>query len=185
MSDMIVAGANCIRKYNYLVTKMKYPVSTIPTFINISNISINLILIAIMIIIFAGFGYKPDIYLLQLPIYIILAFILFNLWGFFASFLGAISKDFINLVKSFITALFWLSGVLWNPNTVQIGLVKNFLNINPVTFITNGFRNCFIDKVWIWEQPKRLLYFIIILIILLIAGIWAYKKLRKDIPDVL
>lgn len=185
MSDMIVAGANCIRKYNYLVTKMKYPVSTIPTFVNISKLAITLILIVIMIIIFACFGYAPDIYLLQLPIYIILAFLLFNLWGFFASFLGAISKDFINLVKSFITALFWLSGVLWNPNTVTIGWVKKFLNLNPITFIANGFRNCFIDKIWIWEQPKRLLYFAIILVILLIGGLWAYKKLRKDIPDVL
>ena len=185
MSDMIVSGANCIRRYNYLVTKMKYPVSTIPTFVNLSKLAITLILIVIMIIIFALFGFKPDIYLLQLPIYILLAFLLFNLWGFFASFLGAISKDFINLVKSFLTALFWLSAVLWNSNKVSNGWVKKFLNLNPITFISNGFRNCFIDKVWIWEQPKRLLYFVIILVILLVLGLWAYKKLRKDIPDVL
>ena len=57
--------------------------------------------------------------------------------------------------------------------------------INPVTFLSNGFRNCFINQVWIFEQPKRLLYFGIVTILLLLLTIWAYKKLRKEIPDVL
>ena len=29
-----------------------------------------------------------------------------------------------------------------------------FLKINPVTYLVNGFRNCFINKVWFWEQPS-------------------------------
>lgn len=185
MSDMIIVGTNCIRKYSYLVTKMKYPVSTIPTFVNISNLMVNLILIVIVVLIFWIFGFPPDIYMLQLPFYIMLSFIFFTLWSLFASFIGAISKDFVNLVKSFITAVFWLSGILWDADKITIPWLKKFLNLNPVTFLINGFRNCFINKVWFWEQPKRLMYFCIIVVILLVAGIWSYKKLRKDIPDVL
>ena len=64
-------------------------------------------------------------------------------------------------------------------------VVKKILNLNPVTFLVNGYRNCFINKVWFWEQPKRLIYFLIITAILLILAIATYKKLRKDIPDVL
>ena len=37
ISEMITGGTECIRKYSYLVTKMKFPVATIPTFINISK----------------------------------------------------------------------------------------------------------------------------------------------------
>ena len=40
ISEMITGGTECIRKYSYLVTKMKFPVATIPTFINISKFSI-------------------------------------------------------------------------------------------------------------------------------------------------
>ena len=185
ISEMITGGTECIRKYSYLVTKMKFPVATIPTFINISKFSIHVLLIAIVIIIFMVLGYMPDIYLLQLPVYMLLAFLFLNFWGLFSSLLGVISKDYSNLVKSFITALFWLSGIMWNPDTIGNELVRKLLNLNPVTFLVSGFRNCFINKIWFWEQPKRLIYFLIITAILLILAIATYKKLRKDIPDVL
>ena len=138
-----------------------------------------------MIVIFRLFGYTPDIYLLQLPVYMLLAFLLFNVWGLFSSLLAVISKDYANLVKSFITAIFWLSGIMWNTTNIKNELAQKMLNLNPVTFIVNGYRNCFINKVWFWEQPKKLLYFIIILIVLLFCAVKIYKKLRKDIPDVL
>lgn len=84
-----------------------------------------------------------------------------------------------------VTAVFWLSGILWDANTINISWLKKLLMINPVTFLTNGFRNCFIYHNWIWEQPKRLLYFIIVTTLLLMVTIIVYKKLRKEIPDVL
>lgn len=185
MGDMIKLGTSCIRKYSYLVTKMKFPVSTIPTFVSMSNIFVNIILIGIVTILFWILGYPPDIYFLQLPFYLLLSFIFFTLWAQFASFIGAISKDFVNFVKSFITAVFWLSGILWNPDTIAIPWLKTFLHLNPVTYLVSGFRNVFINKIWFWEQPKRLSYFIIEVIILFLLGLWSYKKLRKDIADVL
>ena len=185
IGDMISQGVDAIRKYSYLVTKMKFPVSTIPTFFSLSKLSINLILIGVMILIFIFMGYIPDIYIIQLPFYIICMFIFLTIWGLFASLLGAISKDFANLVKAFVTAVFWLSGILWNANTITIPWVKKFLMINPVTFLVNGFRNCLIDKVWFFEQPKELICFIIVTALMLLLSIWAYKKLKKEIPDVL
>ena len=185
MNDMLTAGTDTIRKYSYLVTKMKFPVSTIPTFVSISKFIVHLILITIMILIFILMGYTPNIYIIQLPFYMILMFIFFTIWSLFASLLSSMSKDFGNLVKSMVTAVFWLSGILWNPESIKIEWIKQILMINPVTFLTNGFRNCFINQVWFFEQPKRLLYFVILTIILLTLTIWAYKKLRKEIPDVL
>ena len=95
------------------------------------------------------------------------------------------SKDFVNLVRSFVTAVFWLSGILWDADSVTIPWLRRFLNLNPVTFLVNGYRNCFINKIWFWDQRKRLYYFIVLTIVLLIASLWAHKKLRKDIADVL
>ena len=185
MGDMIAQGVEAIRKYSYLVTKMKFPVSTIPTFFSISKLIINLLLIAIMMVIFVVMGYYPTIYWIQLPFYILCMFIFFTFWGLFSSLLGAISKDFANLVKSFVTAVLWLSGILWNPETIKIAWLKKVLMLNPVTFLTNGFRNCFINKTWFFQQPKRLLYFAVATVIMLLLALWAYRKLKKEIPDVL
>lgn len=182
---MLTAGTDTIRKYSYLVTKMKFPISTIPTFVSISKFIVHLALVGIMVVIFICMGYPPTIYILQLPFYMLLMFIFFTIWSLFASLLSSMSKDFGNLVKSMVTAVFWLSGILWNPETIKVVWVKKLLMLNPVTFLTNGFRNCFINQVWFFEQPKRLLYFAIVTIVMLILAIWAYKKLRKEIPDVL
>ena len=95
------------------------------------------------------------------------------------------SKDYANLVKSFVTAVFWLSGIIFNINTVSEPWLKSLLMLNAVAFLVEGYRNCFINHIWFWEQPKRLMYFGIITLILLILGLWAYRRLRKEIPDVL
>jgi teichoic acid transport system permease protein len=188
MSDMLTGGANALRKYSHLVTKVKFPVSTIPTFIGLSKFAIHLILILIVILVYALHGKYPDAYFLQLPIYMLLMLILFTIWALFASMFGSISKDFLNLVKSLTLAVFWLSGILWDINTIDdMGLpwLKTALMFNPVTFIATGYRNSFIYKRWIWEDPFALLCFFIDLVALFALAIWAYRKLVRVAPDVL
>lgn len=185
MNDMLTQGTDSIRKYSYLVTKMKFPIATIPTFVSFSKLAIHIMLLAIIIVIFMIMGYPPTVYLIQLPIYMLLNFIFFTIFSLFASLLSAMSKDFSNLVKAFITAIFWLSGIIWNANTIKIDWLKKILMLNPVTFLVEGYRNCFVNQVWFFEQPKRLMYFAIITIVMLILAIWVYRKLRKELPDVL
>ena len=185
ISDMLTQGTDCFRKYSYLITKMKFPVSTIPTFVSLSKMIINVMLLILVVIIFIGFGFMPDIYYLQIPIFILLAFVFFTGWSLFAANIAAMSKDFSNLVKSFVTAVFWLSGILWNSEKVTVIWLKKLLRLNPVTYIVNGMRHCFIDKIWIWQEPKRFLYFAIATIIMWGLAVWSYKKFRKEIPDVL
>ena len=185
MSDMMTGGTEAIRKYSYLVTKMKFPISTIPTFISISKFLIHLLLIAITIALFALGGFAPDIYLLQLPFYMLMMFLFFTLWALFSSLISCISKDFSNLVKSVTTAIFWLSGIIYNPNSLDIQWLKDILMFNPVTYIVTGYRNIFIDKVWFFEEPKKLVCFCIVLVIMFLLALWAYKKLKREISDVL
>lgn len=185
MSNMITSGTDSIRRYSYLVTKMKFPISTIPTFVSISKFIVHILLVSIMIIIFVLMGRMPTIYIAQLPFYMLLNLIFFTVFSLVSGLLASMSKDFSNLVKSFVTAIFWLSGIIYNINNINIPWLKSLLMINPVTFLVEGYRNCFINHVWFWEQPKRLMYFGIITLVMLIIGVWAYKRLRKEIPDVL
>lgn len=185
MSDMITQGAGSINKYKFLVTKMKFPIATIPTFVGLSKVVIHLALLIIMIILYAIFGYYPDIYILQLPIYMLLMIIFFIFWGLFSAMLSAMSKDFFNLVKAFTTPMFWLSGIMWDVNNIDIPWLQTLLLFNPVTYIATGYRNVFIYKTWIWAEPMAFLYFSIVTLLMLVLAIWAYNKLRKDIADVL
>lgn len=139
MSEMFTQGTDAIRRYSYLVTKMKFPVSTVPTFVSLSKLLIHLCMIVIVIALLNFQGYPVDIYYLQLPFYILMMFLFFTMWSLFASPLAAVSRDFSNLVKSIITAIFWLSGILWNPKTISIGWLKKLLMLNPITYLVQGY----------------------------------------------
>jgi teichoic acid transport system permease protein len=181
---MLTQGTEAIRGYRHLVTKMNFPVSTIPTFVSLSKLFVNLCMIGITIIIYISFGYPIDIYILQLPFYILCMFIFFTGWSLFSSPLAAISRDYANLVKSFTTGIFWLSAIIWDPSGVSNKLFKFFLKINPITYIVQGFRDTFIYKQWFFEKEETII-FAVVLIIMWTLGTTIYKKLRKDIPDVL
>lgn len=185
MRDMVSGGASSMRRYKYLITKIKYPICTIPTFVSLSFFAVHIGLLLIMFCIFAGFGYLPDIYMLQLPFYMLLMFLFFSAWGLFSGVLGAMSRDFLNLVKALTTALFWMSGILYDAGGIDQTWIKNILLFNPITLVANGYRNCFIYKRWFWENPQELINFTIVYLVMCILAVWVYRKLRKDIPDVL
>ena len=183
--DMLQLGSSCFRRYSYLVTKIKFPVGIIPTFVGISHLAVHIMLVLIMCGLFMAFGFKPDIYWLQIPIYMVLMFIFFNAWSLFGGLLSAMSKDFLNLVKTITTALFWLSGIFYDASSIKQGWIRTVLAYNPVTFLTRGYRNCFVYKEWIWDNPMAIRNFAIGLVIMSLLALWSYKKLRKEISDVL
>lgn len=185
MSEMITQGAACIRKNRHMVTKMKFPISTIPTFTSISKFVVHLVLLGIVVLIFCLFGYLPDIYYLQLPVYMLAMLLFFDFWSLFAGMLSALSKDFQNLVNAFTTAIFWMSGIIYNVNEINTHWIRVLLNFNPVTIVANGYRHVFIDKMWFFEDTLGMIGYFTVLVIMIIAAVWAFRKLYKEIPDVL
>ena len=185
MRDAITDGASSVRKYKYLVQRIKYPVDTIPTFVNMSDMFVNMCLFLIVILLYCLFGFPPTIYYLQIPLFYLMAFIFFTLWGLFSSMLASVSKDFLNLVRATVTALFWLSGIVYNVDNIHSHTIKTILMFNPITIIANGFRNSMVYHKWFWETPEQMRNYLIITAIMFVMAIWSYRKLKKEIPDVL
>jgi len=185
MQEMLTQGSTNLKRYDYLVTKIRFPVSTISTFVSLSKLYVHLALLAIVIVLFILFGYPVDVYLLQLPFYIACMFAFFTLWSLMASLLSAMSKDFANVVQSFVTALFWVSGVMWDVNKIKGGILSKILAFNPVTFLATGYRNVFIYKRWFFQDTFSLVAFFIMLTGMGLLALYTFHRLRRDIADVL
>ena len=183
-SDMINAGMTAIKKYSYLVTKMKFPVAAIPIFITLSNLFTHVVLLGVCLLYFIWRGDCLDITWIQLPIYTLLMAAFFMMWSFFSAPLAVISKDFVQLVKSILRILFWVSGVIWNVrgSTTWMATIASF---NPITFFIEGYRDALLYHQWIWENPRQLITFLIIFAIMIFMGIRVYKRTRKEIADLL
>ena len=89
------------------------------------------------------------------------------------------------MISSLVFAIFSLSGVIWDPAFIDNHVLSFLLRLNPVTFLVNGYRNCFIKKIWFWEDSFSLIAFIVELLLCTILSIICYKKFKKLIPDLL
>lgn len=183
--DMIVGGARAIRGNAQFVTKINFPVSTLNTFTAVSHLIVHALLFACMYVYLIIAGYAPSIYNLQIFFYLPLAFIFFLALGWTISTWAVFSPDLQSLISSLMTAIFWLSGVLWNSYDLQVVWLKKLLLFNPVTFIVNGYRKTFLYNEWFWENPLEVYVFLGILVIVIAFGVFNYTRLRKDMADVL
>ena len=184
MRDMILNGASCFRKYNVLINKAVYPVSTLPTTVCVSYLLVHFGMLAIGIVMCFLFGIFPNIYWIQIPFYMALMFIMAVFWSIFTGLISAIFRDFYNFLQVINQAVFWLSGVLFDVNTLGPTAQKVFL-FNPITYIVEGYRNAICRNVWFFEEPVKLGCFLIMLFLLMIPALVMYKKLIRRIPDVL
>ena len=185
ISEMWNSGPTSMRRYTFLITKMKFPTSTIPTFFSLSHIVVQCVLVSLVMIVYILSGKGVSVYYIQLPFYMLLMFVMMTGWCLFSSVLGAMSKDFTNLVKAFSTALFWMSGMMFPISTIENVWARRILMANPVTFVVEGYRNCFVHHKWFYQSPAELGLFLAETLIMWCAAVRVFKKMKKEMPDVL
>ena len=184
ISDALIAGTMSIRMYRQFVTKMKFPVSTIPSYVLLSKLYVQLGMIVAIIFIFMLYGFYPDIYYLQFLYYIPTMLIFFIVLSWTLSSLAVISRDFENLVKSSLQAILWMTPILWNIEAVSSPVLRFILKLNPINYFIEGYRDIFLYKRWFFEGSYSL-YIWIVIIVLALIGATVYKKLHKEFADVL
>lgn len=184
MSDAINTGSDVYRRYPYLVNRIKFPLSVISTFYTLSLLIIFAATMAITTLICVLLGVHISRYILQLPLVMVVMFVFWTAWSIALSPLSAISKDFANLVKTLSTPFFWLSGVLFQLSSLP-PLGQHVMAFNPVAWCAEAVRCCFIYKKWFWTRPDELIPFLIVFLVVVLVALRNYRRLSKEVPDVL
>ena len=185
MQSMINTGANVYKRYPFLVNRIHFPLSAISTFYALAQFFIFLALMCGLIVVCLITRTELTIYALQLPFIAVIMLIFFILFSIMVSPLSAISKDFSNLLKALSTPLFWISGIIYNVASIDIPAVHVVMAFNPITFIATANRAALCDKFWLWESPQLLAPFAIVFLVTLTLAVLSYRRLRKDVADVL
>ena len=185
MNKMLGSGIDVMHRFSYLVNKIKFPLSAISNFYTLANMFIQIMIQAILVVVYFACGQPFDLYLLQVPLLLVLMYVFWFLFSVLMSPLCAMSKDVKNLMGTLSTPFFWLSGVLFNVKDVPVDFVQTILYFNPITFFVTGFRDALYDKVWIWEDPLLIGGFAIVFILTLVAALYVYRRTCKEVADVL
>jgi len=186
ISDVLTDSGSSILNNRHLVTKMVYPVETIPVSSALSYFFVHLMMMGIVIAIFILFGAPVGItiYLIQLPFYMLCGVLLSFVLAVLLSALSAVSKDFKHIIRSLITALFWLTPVLWSTSKLP-PFVKTIVMANPFSYVVIGYRNCFVSKTWFFQQGGYTVYFLVVLALLALLAAFVFHKLKNEFADVL
>lgn len=185
MQSMLGPGTDLYHRYPHLVSKMKFPLSVVPTIFVCSEMLIELMLVAALFVVYFVCGQGFDLYLLQIPLLLVLMLAFWYVATLLFSLLSGVSKDFANLMKALMTPFFWLSGILFNAKTIGVSWIQNVLYFDPISFFATGFRDALYDKVWIWEDPMLIGCFAGVFVFTVLSAAFVYGRLHKEIVDVL
>lgn len=183
ISSCINSGALCIYSKASILTKMKFPTSIIPTYNTLTQLMNIIPMIFVMIIIYAFNGYKATPYYFQLIYYIFAASVFGIAVSLLTSALVIAIRDINRLVGTVLRFLFYLTPILWQPESM--GSLMKILKLNPLIYIIDGFRNSMLYNKFFFEDIVGTIYFWSITFILFAIGITVHMRLRSRFSDMI
>ncbi len=183
-SDAFSSACGCLREYSYVVKKMKFHVELLPVMKILSSFYVHVFFLAFSIVVFFVYGKTPDLYNLQVIYYLFCLLALLLGLSFLFSSLAVFSGDIANIVSVVLQVGFWATPIIWSVDTMP-SKVQYILKLNPMFYICNGYRDCFVYKEWFWDKPALTLYFWAVTGFMLLLGGYAFRRLRPQFSDVL
>ncbi len=170
--------------YSYLVKKVVFKVEMLPTVRVTSAFFVHLFFVALTFLVSSAFGYFPTLLHIQVFYYMAGAYLLALSLGRITATLTVFARDVSNFVGVLVQFGFWITPIFWDINAIPSGLHFIF-KINPIYYITEGYRDTFVYGIGFWEKPSLTLYFWVFVIILFVLGNIIFKRLRPHLADLI
>jgi len=183
-ADALSNATNSVIANSYLVKKIVFRVSLLPVIPLFSALIIHLFFIFFMFAMFIYYGHMPTIYWLQIFYYLFALTVLLLGLSWLTSSVVVFFRDVGQLVTMLIQFGFWLTPIFWSIKTIP-QQYHWIINLNPIAYIIEGYRDSMIYHHWFWEDLPMTLYFWAVTITLFILGGLTFKRLRPHFADVL
>lgn len=181
-SNSLIANSN-------LLTKVYFPRLIVPA----STVIVCLIDFFISLLIVAGimlaYGFAPDIHIVFLPLFMILALVISLGAGLFIAALNVKYRDFRYVIPFIVQFGLYLSPVAFSSKDVYSHpslpqFAKIIYSLNPMVGVIDGFRWCILGGELSFYVPGLILS-IFISFIVLFAGISYFRKTEKSFADII
>lgn len=177
-------AANSVVDKAAVVKKVCFRASMLPIVVLLSTLIIHVAFIGLLLGMFAYYGFLPTLYALQIPYY--LAAMVFMLLGlsWLTSSLTVFLRDVPQIVGLLMQFGFWATPIFWQSKQMPDHL-RWLLTLNPMYYITKGYRESLIDYVWFWQDPVGTAVFWSFTLIVFVVGAAVFTRLRPHFADAL
>jgi teichoic acid transport system permease protein len=185
ISQVMLQGSKSIYSRISIISKMNFPMSVIPTYVIVSKFYFHVILVGIVMVILAIYGYLPSIYYLQIPYFLIANLLFLISISLITSTLATIIRDIQMVVQAIVRALLYITPILWSTEKLPDSVVT-ILKLNPIFYIVEGYRYTLLGENWyLLVHAKYTLYFWCLVFSMLLLGSILHVKFRNRFVDYL
>ena len=179
-SSTISRAAFTMVENGNLLKKVYFPREILPISI-VTSEAVNFLISTIIIIafvIFGGVGLSK--YIVFYPLVLIAQYILLIGISLIVSSISVYVRDLQHLIGVALQLFFYATPIVYSANVIPDNL-KWILNLNPMTYIIEAYRDIFYNQTMINIQPLFIL--IIISVALCIIGYLIFNKLQKGFAE--
>lgn len=184
LSSAIRKGTTSIHKKVNIITKMKFPISILPTTAILKELFNHLIMIVVIIVFIMFNGVHLNLNSLGVIYYIFCA-ILFSLsLTMITSVANMLTRDVGKAVNASMRLLMFITPILWTMEKLPRWAVT-VMKCNPLFYIIEGYRNSLLFNKSIFLYSKRMLVFWTIVIFLFSIGSLLMYKFKHKFIDLI
>lgn len=163
-----------------IIKKVYFPREILPISV-VTSETVNFLISTIIIIAFVVFGgLGISKYIIFYPIVLLAQYLLLIAISFIVSSISVYIRDLQHLIGVVLQLLFYAAPIVYAPESIPENF-KWILDINPMTYIINGYRDIFYNQTMIDLQP--LLILIACSIVACIIGYLIFNKLQKGFAE--
>jgi lipopolysaccharide transport system permease protein len=176
-SKSLVANRN-------MITKIYFPRIVLPLSSVLACIVDFFVALPILIGFMIYYRYSPNIYALLIPYYLLLTVITAFGVSLWFSAMDVMYRDigyivpFISQLWMYLTPIAYGSGIISNPK------LQFIYNLNPMVGVVNGFRSSILGE-YIKLPIQSMILSAIISILILVSGLFYFRRMEKQFADVI
>ena len=185
-SEAINNGTTSLMEYSYLVKKVVFKISIIPIVKLIAALFTHIFFVCFMLLLYFVYGYRPEVYLIQLLYYTFCMFVLVLALSYSTCAIVIFFRDLLQIINIALQVGMWATPILWNISYLDGNpLLQKILKCNPIFYIVNGYRNSMFGQTWFWEEPGATIGFWVFTAVLFFVGAHIFRRLKVHFADVL
>jgi len=183
INSTILSNVSIISANVHLVKKTVFPVEVLPLVRLISETVTHILFLVILSCVLGFYGYYPTLFTLQVLYYFFAECILVLGLSWLLSALQVFHRDISQAAGIILNLWFWLTPIVWSTDMISEDF-RWLLQINPVIYIVDGYRNSFLMQRGAWLDLWGGGSYWFITGIILMSGALCFRKLKPHFADV-
>jgi len=181
-ADILKNSAGSLEKNRNLITKTPFPAEILSIVTIGTAFTAHVIGFFVLLVLLLVFHHPPGIAAVTLPLYA-LCLALFSLGlSWLVAALNVFVRDTAQMVTLVLQLWFYLCPIIY-PLSVIPESYRFLLRLNPLVFITEGYRRALIENRGV--PLTDMAYFLLFALVLLVLGGWMFRRLKGQFPEVL